>query len=100
MKIENTVTNNFKTRLNSAHMGPNKDGQTVTQINVETCTVHNGWNMVLIPQKVHVGPARMDKLCEWLKRAQCRESHGSNAKRKTLYSNAHSIPYYVIHCEH
>ena len=28
MKTENTVSNNFKIRLNSAHMSPSKDGQT------------------------------------------------------------------------
>ena len=58
LKIENTAANNFKTRLNNAHMGPSKDGQTVTQINVETCTMQSGWNVVLIPQKVHIGPSK------------------------------------------
>ena len=29
LKTENTVVNNFKIRLNSTHVGPNKDGQTV-----------------------------------------------------------------------
>ena len=41
MKTKNTVAINFKIKLNSAHVGPNKDGQAVTQLNVETCTVHS-----------------------------------------------------------
>ena len=46
-------------------MGPSKDGQSITQINVETCTVHSGWNVVLIPQKVHVDPSK-DGQTAWM----------------------------------
>ena len=37
------VANNFKIRLNSAHMVPAKMNKLFTQLNVETCTMRSGW---------------------------------------------------------
>ena len=95
-KTENTISNNFKIRLNSAHMSPSKYGQAVYAtkcwdmhsaqwlncMNGQThvqCTVAKlrEWTNCT----VHVGPSKVDKLREWL---NVHNISGSHFKRKNV----------------